>query len=77
MVLVEILGYNTRTNTEHIMTKLSTYDRTAQRILKMQTTKRQATAAFINGKLITGSKSLHRTAAGRMWRTFWRIKYVR
>lgn len=59
------------------MVKLTTYDRISQKLLADQPKLRQPTASFIDGKLLTGTKSLHRTPAGRRWRTFWRIKFVR
>lgn len=59
------------------MSKRSSYVRTAVAILKdNQNVKRRSVASFINGRLVTGTRSLHRTPASRRWRLFWRIKAV-
>lgn len=56
--------------------KMRSYDRIAQKLLKGQP-KPERTAKFIDGKLLTGTKSLHRTKQSRTWRLFWRLKQKR
>jgi hypothetical protein len=52
---------------------IGVYERTAQGLLKGQP-KPKPFGQLINGKLLTGTQSLHRTAQSCRWRTFWRIK---
>jgi hypothetical protein len=47
--------------------------RVARKLLKGQP-KAKPTAKCINGRLITGTKSLHKTKQSRAWQLFWRIK---
>ena len=49
------------------------YERYASKLLR-NLPKPQVFCRFRNGKLLVGTKSLHRTPAARMWRTFWRMK---
>jgi hypothetical protein len=49
------------------------YERYAQRLLQ-HLPKPAPFCKLMNGKLQTGTQSLHRTTAARMWRTFWRMK---
>lgn len=49
------------------------YERYAQRLLR-HLPKPVVFCKFMDGKLLTGTKSLHRTQFARMWRTFWRMK---
>ena len=49
------------------------YERYAQRLLR-HLPKPAPFCRFMEGKLHTGTQSLHRTTAARMWRTFWRMK---
>lgn len=56
---------------------ISSYERTAMRLLMTEPARRRPYAKFINGFLLTGTQTLHRTRSGRLWRMFWRIKQVR
>ena len=56
--------------------KMRSYDRIAQELLRGQP-KPERTAKFIDGKLVTGTKSLHRTKQSRILRLFWRLKEKR
>ena len=52
------------------------YERIAQRLLKGQP--RPAPTVWFDGRrLLTGTKSLHRTVQSRTWRLFWRLKTTR
>lgn len=53
-----------------------TYERIADTLLKGQP-KAATFAKFDNGRLMTGTQSLHRTEQSRRWRLFWRLKTVR
>lgn len=53
--------------------KLGSYERIAQKLLKGKP-KPKPIARFIEGKLLTGTQSLHRTYQSRTWRLFWRLK---
>lgn len=55
------------------MVMLSTYQRVAETLLRGQPKPRKI-ARFVNGKLLTGTASLHRTEQSRRWRLFWRLK---
>jgi hypothetical protein len=55
---------------------IGTYDRTAEKLLKGQPKPRQF-GKLINGRFVTGTKSLHRTPQSRRWRLFWRLKQQR
>lgn len=52
------------------------YERTARRLLRGQP-KPKRFGKLIDGKFLTGTKSLHRTPQSRRWRTFWRLKSQR
>lgn len=52
---------------------IKAYERIAQGLLKGQP-KAKKFAKFENGKLYTGTKSLHRTTQSVRWRMFWRLK---
>ncbi len=52
------------------------YERIAQRLLTGQPRPGRF-CAFEDGRLLTGTKSLHRTRQSRTWRLFWRLKQVR
>lgn len=52
----------------------STYDRIAEKLLKGQPKPRKI-AQFIDGKVVHGHDTLHRTPQSRRWRLFWRIKW--
>lgn len=54
----------------------STYERIAQQLLTGQP-KPKKFAQFQNGKLLTGTKSLHLTPQSCRWRLFWRLKFNR
>lgn len=56
---------------------ISSYERIALRLLMSEPPRRRPYVRFINGVLLRGTQSLHRTRSGRMWRMFWRIKQVR
>lgn len=49
------------------------YGRVSRKLLKGQP-KAKPTAKCINGRLITGTKSLHKTKQSRALQLFWRIK---
>ena len=51
-----------------------TYDRIAERMLAVPKQRAAPFAKFDGKKLHVGTKSLHRTALSRQWRTFWRLK---
>lgn len=55
------------------MNLILAYERTSQKLLKNQP-KPKKICMFVDGKLLTGTQSLHRTPAARMWRTFLRMK---
>ncbi len=55
---------------------IGTYERIAQSLLKGQP-KPKRTAKFVDGKLLTGTASLHRTPQSRRWQLFWRLKHNR
>ena len=52
------------------------YERIAENLLSKQVQKPGPFIVFDEktGKLLRGTKSLHRTPVSRVWRTFWRIK---
>lgn len=53
------------------------YERVADRILKQnRNEQRRPVVYFLNGRVLTGTKSLHRTRAACVWRKFWRMKKV-
>lgn len=55
---------------------IGTYERIATSLLKgMPPPARWAKA--VDGRLLCGIKSQHRTPQGRSWRLFWRLKYNR
>lgn len=53
--------------------RTGTYERIAKTLLRGQP-KAKPYACFVDGKLCTGTKSLHRTTQSRRWRLFWRLK---
>ena len=53
--------------------KMSTYERISERLLKGQP-KAKPFGKLINGRFVTGTKSLHWTKQSRTWRLFWRLK---
>ena len=53
--------------------RTATYDRIAKTLLRGQP-KPKRFARVCEGRLLTGSKSLHRTPQARRWRLFWRLK---
>lgn len=53
--------------------KLRSYERIAQKLLIGQP-KPKPYVRFIDGVLMTGTQSLHRTYQSRTWRLFWRLK---
>jgi hypothetical protein len=52
------------------------YERISENLLKGQPKPRK-TAQFVDGRLLTGTASLHRTEQSRRWRLFWRLKAIR
>ena len=55
---------------------MSTYERIAEKLLKGQP-KAKPFGKLIDGKFLTGTKSLHRTKQSVRWRLFWRLKQNR
>lgn len=53
---------------------IGTYERTSQRLLRNCTVRPARMCVFIDGKLLVGYKSGHRSKWGRIYRQFWRIK---
>ena len=53
--------------------KMTTYERVAEKLLKGQP-KAKPFGKLIDGKFLTGTKSLHWTKQSRKWQLFWRIK---
>lgn len=53
-----------------------TYERIAATLLRGQP-KPKRFARVWEGKLLTGTQSLHRTPQSRRWRLFWRLKQQR
>lgn len=54
----------------------NTYERIAEKLLK-GLGRAPRKNSVVNGRLVIGTASLHRTKQARIWRTFWRIKNVR
>jgi len=52
------------------------YERTAQKLLRGQP-KPKRFGKLIDGRFLTGTKSLHKTPQSRKWRMFWRLKAQR
>jgi len=52
------------------------YERTAQKLLRDQP-KPKRFGKLIDGRFLTGTKSLHKTPQSRKWRMFWRLKAQR
>ena len=55
------------------------YERIGQRLLEAQPVK-PAVFCYYDAeqhRLLRGTQSMHRTAAARRWRLFWRLKYNR
>jgi hypothetical protein len=57
-------------------TDRGTYQRTAQALLR-NNPKPKPFGSFDGVNFEVGTQSLHRTPASRMWRMFWRMKYIR
>ena len=55
--------------------RYSSYERTANKLLKNQP-KAKPFGMFRKRRLMMGTLSLHLTVSARMWRTFWRIKFL-
>jgi hypothetical protein len=55
---------------------IGTYERIAETLLQGQPKPRKI-ARFVDGKLLTGTASLHKTPQSRRWNLFWRLKYNR
>jgi hypothetical protein len=55
------------------MIKLTPYERVAINLLRGQP-KPKPFGKLVNGKFLTGTKSLHWTKQSRMWCAFWRLK---
>jgi len=56
--------------------KMTTYERISEKLLKGQP-KSKPFGMLINGRFVTGTKSLHLTRQSRVWRLFWRLKIDR
>lgn len=54
-------------------TKMSTYERISEKLLKGQP-KAKPFGKLIGNKFMTGIQSLHWTKQSRAWQLFWRIK---
>lgn len=59
-----------------IMRAERSYERTSRSLLAGMP-RPKPFCKFSGGRLLTGTKSLHRTRQARIWRLFWRIKQVR
>jgi hypothetical protein len=55
-----------------MMERLSNRERAAQKLLK-GIPKAKPFGMFVDGKFLTGTKSLHRTRQGVAWNKFWRM----
>lgn len=55
------------------MIKMSAYERIAEKLLRGQP-KAKPFGKLIDGKFLTGTRSLHWTKQSRNWQLFWRIK---
>jgi len=62
--------------TTYMNIKMTPYERIAQRLLRGQP-KSKPFGKLIDGKFLTGTKSLHWTKQSRTWRLFWRLKQNR
>jgi hypothetical protein len=58
-------------------TKMTTYERIAEKLLKGQPKAKPFGRMEEGGRFWTGTKSLHRTKQSRLWRLFWRLKQNR
>lgn len=56
--------------------KMSEYERVSEKLLKGMP-KAKPFGKLINGKFMTGTKSLHKTPQARRWQLFWRLKFKR
>jgi len=56
-----------------LIMKLTPYEIIAERLLKGQP-KAKPFGKLIDGKYLTGTKSLHKTKQSVRWRMFWRLK---
>jgi len=56
--------------------KMTPYQRAAEKLLRGQP-KPKPFGKLIDGKFLTGTKSLHWTKQARIWRLFWRLKQQR
>jgi hypothetical protein len=57
-------------------TRMSTYERIAENLLKGQP-KAKPFGMLIGNTFVTGTRSLHLTKQSRIWRLFWRLKQNR
>lgn len=55
---------------------MKTYEKTAQRLLR-GIPKPRPFGKMVDGRWLTGHKSLHRTPQGVKWNRFWMLKYRR
>lgn len=58
------------------MTKMTTYERIAYKLLKDQP-KAKPFGKLVGNQFLIGHKSLHWTTQARTWRLFWRLKQNR
>lgn len=56
--------------------KMTTYERISEKLLKGQL-KAKPFGMLIDGRFVTGTRSLHLTKQSRLWRLFWRLKVDR
>lgn len=56
--------------------KMTYYERVADRLLRGQP-QAKPYGKLVNGRYLTGTKSLHWTRQSRTWRQFWRLKINR
>jgi hypothetical protein len=56
--------------------KMTTYERISEKLLKGQP-KAKPFGKLVDGRFLTGTRSLHRTKQSRIWRLFWRLKIDR
>ncbi len=54
----------------------SAYERISENLLRGQP-KPKRMGSLVNGRFLTGTKSLHKTPQSRRWRLFWRLKSQR
>lgn len=56
---------------------IRSYHRISNKLLSIKQEVPKPFCLFIDGKLLIGTHSLHRTSISRKWRLFWRIKINR